>query len=94
MLESLNVMLDFYGFSMNAEAVERSDNFELRADNWLHAGNHNLLRITRILKSLRLLGLDEYSESFFLALSELYIEHPAAIANSFTYWFNAKDANS
>src|SRR5947208_7865434 len=47
-------MLRFYGLGLE-EDVRRGANFEERAGNWLSPWNHNHLRITRILKSLRIL---------------------------------------
>ncbi|MBD2136681.1 hypothetical protein H6F32_03540 [Anabaena sp. FACHB-1237] len=38
----------------------------------MHWGNHNHLRITRILKSLCLLGLKKYTQSLFKCLTEIY----------------------
>ena len=50
-------MLTFYGFSLEADA--RGDGAAVRgaSRNWLHAGDHNHLRLTRMLRSLRVLGL-------------------------------------
>ena len=46
-------MLRFYGLEWQPgppPAVRLTANFRQRAANWLHPGNHNHLRITRILK--------------------------------------------
>lgn len=39
---------------------------------WLTPGNHNFLRITRILSSLATLGLGEHAEAFLHALNAVY----------------------
>ena len=87
-------MLDFYGF----EAVEtegglqiiRSRQFSRQAANWLNAGNHNLLRISRILRSLTLLGLEPEGRAFLAALEALYDGEGAQIgAVPLSYWREA-----
>ncbi len=64
-------MLRFYGLEMQSGPplrIQPAANFDERAANWLHPGNHNHLRITRILKSLALLGLKEESGAFLECL--------------------------
>jgi hypothetical protein len=86
-------MLAFYGFILNdaaPPAILRGPDFPKRAANWLSPGNHNHLRITRILRSLRLLGLNEHAQAFFGALQEVYKERPSCItATTFDYWKRA-----
>src|ERR1700724_1685605 len=48
--------------------------FADRSDNWLTASNHKHLRITRILKSLRPLGLEAEAAAFFNCLADIYGE--------------------
>lgn len=50
--------------------------------------NHNWLRITRVLTSLRSVGLDSLATSFFACLKDL-VEAGYASANSFEHWRNA-----
>lgn len=73
LLQSLRRMLKFYGLKCVAEKsgarILRSAQWDVRKENWLTSHNHNHLRITRILISLRLLGLPEYAVAFF---AELY----------------------
>jgi hypothetical protein len=89
-IKALLVMLEFYGFSLNAAGrIVRSDRFNERATNWINAGNHNLLRITRILKSLSMLGLNDYAKEFFSALQSVYADYPNIIRKSYGYWLNA-----
>src|SRR5438128_7445456 len=67
-------MLRFYGLELE-EDVRRGANFEERAGNWLSPWNHNHLRITRILKSLRILGLEKEASLFFNCLAQIYATH-------------------
>ena len=70
-------MLLFYGFTLKDEPrlrVVRASSFSERAQVWLNWSNHNHLRITRILKSLKLLGLGEEADAFFMGLKDLYDE--------------------
>ena len=65
-----NRMKKFYGFD--------NHNFDVnRFYSWLGERNHNLLRITRIIRSLRLFGLDEEAREFYNKASEAYdfIDH-------------------
>lgn len=86
-------MLRFYGLETEPgppATVERSANFPQRAAVWLHPGNHNHLRITRILKSLRLLGLEEEARAFLKCLEAIYAENPGRIsAVSMRFWRTA-----
>lgn len=83
-------LLAFYGFAeVKAEGgpeIVRTAAFPLRAQNWLRPGNHNLLRISRILRALTLLGLEREARAFLAALEALHAEvGPVALA----YWRRA-----
>ena len=61
---ALDRMLTFYGLARATDAtghvaiaIDRN-RFERRAANWLTPGNHNHLRLTRIMQSLWALGLE------------------------------------
>ncbi|MCU1334989.1 MAG: opioid growth factor receptor (OGFr) conserved region [Bryobacterales bacterium] len=80
-------MLRFYGLQRSPTTIERAANFQERAANWLHPGNHNHLRITRILKSLTLLGLAEEARAFLKCLETIYADEPGKIsAVSLRFW--------
>jgi hypothetical protein len=95
-LLSFRLMLSFYGFDLeegDPPRVVQSANFPDRSANWLTSGNHNFLRITRILKSLRLMGLEQYAKAFFAALEGIYQTSAMTIgAGSFQYWKQAVTA--
>lgn len=90
-------ILTFYGFTLLEDPPVRvipASSFPERAENWLTPGNHNYLRITRILKSLRLLGLEQEALAFFRCLSALYHRESAGgfspiSHENFEYWRDA-----
>jgi len=68
-------MLRFYGFECRYSPdtqVIRGPAYKERISEWMSPGNHNYLRITRILKSLSLLGLEEEARKFFACLADIY----------------------
>ena len=99
MVRSLIVMLRFYGLEIieyskgNIEIRpindESSNCFEKRSKHWLRKKNHNYLRITRILKSLRLFGLDTYAEALFACMCTIYENTNAISETTFAYWTEA-----
>jgi hypothetical protein len=88
---AFNRMAAFYGFEVQAKdgsvRVARSTNWPMRSASWLKPGNHNMLRVTRILTSLRLLGLDQLAAAFFAALDELYASQEGMVIGPVTYRF-------
>ena len=87
-------LLDFYGLQEREQRVERSPDFTAKSRNWLHPGNHNHLRMTRILRCLRLLGLEQEARVFFDCLQSIYeLErvkpHPGITERTFSFWKNA-----
>ena len=97
LLNSFGRLLRFYGFMFAIDCsigiLERSKSFEQRSRNWLAPRNHNFLRITRILKSLTLLGCSEYAVVFLRSLEEVYKVHFRIIGEeTLTYWRNAVES--
>jgi hypothetical protein len=87
---SLEVMLDFYGLELTGERIVRAGNFGERSANWLTGFNHNFLRLTRILKSLSLLGLESRAEQLFACLEEIYATHQRVISErTMAFWRKA-----
>lgn len=64
-------MLRFYGLDYDGAVVTRSAQWAQRKAVWFTRHTHNDLRITRILKSLRLLGLPDEARAFHAALIQL-----------------------
>lgn len=56
--------------------------------NWVHRFDHNHLRITRIIRSLRVLGLEEEAIAFFQALKSIQ-EASNISPKSLNYWSRA-----
>jgi hypothetical protein len=88
---SLERMLRFYGLTLReGPAVERAPDFARAAARWLTPGNHNHLRITRILRCYSLLGRAAEARAFHQALKEIAREHPGAVTErSLQFWRNA-----
>ena len=90
-------MMSFYGLETRSGeqiTVNRSPNFAAKATVWLSPGNHNHLRITRILKCLNVLGLELEAKAFFDCLSEIYDDEqnkpmPAISDETMRYWREA-----
>lgn len=96
LLRAYSLMLAFYGFKReqppHPPLITRAADFDERAKVWLRPYNHNFLRITRILRSLTLLGLRIEAQSFFAALIVLYRQHENVIgSDTFRFWKNALD---
>ncbi|RGO63357.1 hypothetical protein DXB08_32620 [Hungatella hathewayi] len=88
--KSFEKMLDFYGLERRNGTIIESSSFLVKAERWMTGYNHNFLRITRILKSLILFGLNEEASSLYKALSALYLKYPGRINDeSFMYWTEA-----
>ena len=86
MLRSLDVMLRFYGLERDGKKMQRGKYFEKRRIWWITKNNHNYLRITRILKSLKLCGLEDYAWAFIEVLEDIYMEYPVISDKVFSYW--------
>jgi hypothetical protein len=87
-------MLAFYGFALEGDAVVQGPRFATASRNWLHAGNHNHLRLTRMLRSLRVLGLEREAAALWEALRALYEGENAAgrrtiTPETFAFWRKA-----
>jgi hypothetical protein len=68
-------ILHFYGLRLEASGViEKTDEWDRRSQNWAFRQNHNDLRITRILRSLCLLGHRMHAEALLAALEVIIKE--------------------
>nr|WP_326031588.1 hypothetical protein [Vibrio cholerae] len=56
-------MLDYYGLQRVGSTIDVRDELAPHAHYWLKPKNHNQLRITRMIRSLYLLGNEEIAES-------------------------------
>ncbi len=73
-----------------AAATDRMDQFYRRTDLWLRPHDHNHLRITRIIRSLRLLSGDAEADAFRAAvLWRVEATRAPVSARSRGYWLTA-----
>lgn len=94
---SLDRMLAFYGFTWSGDRIVKAPSFSERSRNWLHSGNHNHLRFTRTLRSLRVLGEPQAACALFDMLSDIYDEerragHSSIARASFEFWQRAVES--
>lgn len=93
LLKSFLLMLEFYGFELKVDnniIIKPSPDYNNRITNWLNPYNHNYRRITRILKSLTLLGLKDYATAFFVCLNEIYPKNKFIIGETtMEFWEKA-----
>jgi hypothetical protein len=99
MLESLDLMLAFYGLHrVEGEGqvrIEPRPDLAMRGPTWWRAGNHNHLRLTRIISSLRELGLTDEAVALFRCLESVRREWPTGISDrTVDYWRAAASASS
>jgi len=75
MERAMHRMLRFYGLRLDLSGViKKTDEWDRRSQNWAFSQNHNDLRITRILKSLCLLGHRAHAEALLAALEQIIKE--------------------
>ncbi|HLX25415.1 MAG TPA: opioid growth factor receptor-related protein [Candidatus Cybelea sp.] len=91
---SLDRMLAFYGFMWSGDRIVKAATFSQRSGNWLHAGNHNHLRLTRMLRSLYVLGEQVAARALFDSLSDIYEDERRSGGSrisdrTFQYWKDA-----
>ena len=90
-------MLRFYGLVWKEPGrIDCAENFALRAHNWLSQSNHNHLRLTRMMRSLRLLGLDAEAQALFAVLKKIYEEDEQAgrrriTSRTYRFWRDAAE---
>jgi len=83
-------MLAFYGLTRDGDRIVRAPSFATQRANWLRPGNHNHLRLSRILRSLTLLGRGEDTEALLACLLAIAQEFPSRVASSTVgYWRRA-----
>lgn len=86
-------MLVFYGYSfgpLTPDRVEPTGEWRNKADNWLTDGNHNFLRMTRMLRCMTLLGREALARSFHACLTAVARAHPTVISRrTASFWDEA-----
>ncbi len=73
LIRSFDRMLKFYGFQRNTGTgvISQANNFDERSKLWMTKKNHNLLRISRILISMSMLGCSKEARALYTVLQEL-----------------------
>ncbi|KAL8906914.1 MAG: hypothetical protein Q9207_001722 [Kuettlingeria erythrocarpa] len=98
--DALSRMLKFYGFVLiprgeskgSHSQVTKGSNFSEASPNWVKRVDHNHLRITRIIRSCRLLGLEDEATAFHEALKLVAQENQGVISQkSLMYWQRAAE---
>ena len=92
LVESFALMLSFYGFRLagGTTHIERAPNASERIADWFRPGNHNFLRLTRIMRSLSVLGLHDHARALLGQLEQLYSEHPQIVGErTIGFWRGA-----
>ena len=93
---ALDRMLTFYGLRFDPSDrrphIVRSSAWNDRSPHWLQPGNHNLLRLSRIIRSLALLGQAGLAEALYMALKKEGEGRVTAV--TLGYWKEAMDADS
>jgi Opioid growth factor receptor (OGFr) conserved region len=78
--------LQFLGLAIEGDRVVEGPDYASKSEVWRYP-NHNWLRITRVLASTRMLGLEAESEAFFSFLEGLHKPGKSGIDDrTFAYW--------
>ena len=90
LMRAFNRILAFLGLSLAEGKVVDGPNITVRvADAWA-SPNHNWLRISRILRSLTLLGMEAHAQALYEWLDATYPSRKFPIsADTFRYWTEA-----
>ena len=76
----------FLGFDENFSPTL---DFESKSKHWRRQNNHNHLRITRVIRSLRLFGFEELAQQFFQAVLKAGHDKGCLSENTVFYWSKA-----
>ena len=92
---ALRRMLAFYGLALDETAptphIARASGFARQSANWLSPGNHNLLRLTRIMRALAILGLADHARALQSTLLDIAAHEGRDVVSETTlgYWRQA-----
>ncbi len=91
-------MTTFYGFEYPADGEDASEKKLVQAPHhndatrrWVMRFNHNHLRCTRIIRSLRVLGLEKEARDFFEALENVFEKSGRISGRSMDFWRRAME---
>lgn len=85
-------IMQFYGMAYldatNKQAVVRYD----FSNNWVTRDNHNFLRLTRILKFLNIVSMNDEADALFAALCGVYAAQPEVVGKrTLKFWIEASE---
>ncbi|KAH7346721.1 opioid growth factor receptor conserved region-domain-containing protein [Rhexocercosporidium sp. MPI-PUGE-AT-0058] len=90
--DSFKKILWFYGFELvdgeDGVKVRKGPNYDIHSGHWDVRFDHNHLRITRIIRCLRVLGLESEAQAFYAALQQY---HRRVSSRSQEYWRRAAE---
>jgi Opioid growth factor receptor (OGFr) conserved region len=95
---SLDVMLAFYGLRRDVDAsgdvsIEPAPELAIRGPMWWNSGNHNHLRVTRIISSFSILGLEPEARALQACLERIRRQNDTGISDETArYWARAGTA--
>ena len=95
LLRALHRMLGFYGMHCDDDDpseiwIDLSPELANRERVWLTFGNHNYLRLSRILRCLTILGRGSYAIALLDCLERIYREHGGVIGQAaLAHWRSA-----
>lgn len=97
LLKALSSWALFYGLSFTADlnddgswSVEHQITNQNQFSNWITPRNHNYLRLTRIMRCLVLLGLQDFAISLYKCLKTIYHDYSNIIpAITMDFWSDA-----
>ena len=94
LLRAFDRMLDFYGLARTPDSIHKAPNWAQRKPLWFTQPSHNHLRITRILKCLNTLALEQAAQMFYDRLLVLKETEPdcGIPATAFAYWTSSVPA--
>ncbi|MFA0028081.1 opioid growth factor receptor-related protein [Vibrio breoganii] len=88
-LHSLGMMLDFFGMRFFGNSIVPKEDLNMQEHPWLKPMDHNHLRITRIIRSLALLGQAELSQTFQMAMLKTAREQGDVNEDTLGFWRQA-----
>jgi Opioid growth factor receptor (OGFr) conserved region len=71
MMDCTDRWLAFFGFRRDGQAVHRAPDFDHRNLPWLREFDHNQLRLTRVIRALRLFGFESIAMSLYRLLEDI-----------------------
>lgn len=90
-LKALDLMLAFWGLRRSGEIISVNLPLELSKHVWLKPYDHNQLRLTRVIRSLTLLGNKTIAENLVECLVHAANESKTVSGKTITFWCNALD---